>query len=108
MEEGDYCGCYCLLKGHYAKCYRPTVRSLWSQSTAETLSVCVCVYEFDKTKVLRDIKMCVNARAGGTRVFPNHSVSFLISACLPEPQPHFLHQSAMPLATTRLHTYCLV
>lgn len=54
MEEGDYCGCYCLLKGHYTKCYRPTVRSPWSQSTAETLSVCVCVYEFDQKK-----KCCV-------------------------------------------------
>lgn len=74
MEEGDYCGCYCLLKGHYTKCYRPTVRSPWSQSTAETLSVCVCVYEFDQKKVLCDIKMCDDARAGGTCLLPKHSL----------------------------------
>lgn len=49
-EEGDYCGCYCLLKGHYAKCYRPTVCSLWSHSAAQHCA-CVCM-------ILR-AKLCV-------------------------------------------------
>lgn len=58
MEEGDYCGCYCLLKGHYAKCYRPTALSMEPQRCV-AMCVCVCVYEFESKVVCEMQTMCV-------------------------------------------------
>lgn len=53
MKASDYCGCYCLLKGYYGKCYCPNVHSQWSHSTDERWGV--CVYEFGR-KLVFEIK----------------------------------------------------
>lgn len=66
------------LKGHYAKCYRPTVRSP-RRAVALLNTVCVCVGGNMRVSMCVCVTLgdnvCVGVKAGGTCLLPNQGAS---------------------------------